>query len=86
MVVSGEFCKKPSIHVWDVENLRCLSVFRGYHQFGVSLVEFSPDNKYIFSAGYRENCPIIVYDWRQNNIIFSTQVFNTIILAILNDR
>jgi len=75
MVVSGELCKTPSIHVWDAETLKCISVFRGYHQFGVSFVEFSPDNKFVISAGFRENCPIIVYDWKLNTIIYSSQVY-----------
>lgn len=39
--------RDSSIHIWDTETIKPLSVLKGYHQYGVCAVDFS-GNKYLF--------------------------------------
>lgn len=38
--------RDSSIHIWDTETIKPLSVLKGYHQYGVCAVDFS-GNKYL---------------------------------------
>ena len=36
--------KNAEIHVWDIENLKTLSILQGFHQRGVCTLDFSGKN------------------------------------------
>ncbi|KAF7251683.1 Echinoderm microtubule-associated protein-like 5, partial [Varanus komodoensis] len=40
-VATGQVGRDSSIHIWDTETIKPLSVLKGYHQFGVCAVDFS---------------------------------------------
>lgn len=33
--------RDPSVHVWDIQTMKCLSLLRGFHQRGVCALDFS---------------------------------------------
>ncbi|KAI4583524.1 hypothetical protein MJG53_008737 [Ovis ammon polii x Ovis aries] len=40
-VATGQVGRDPSIHIWDTETIKPLSILKGYHQYGVCAVDFS---------------------------------------------
>ncbi|XP_035283834.1 echinoderm microtubule-associated protein-like 5 isoform X4 [Anguilla anguilla] len=64
-VATGQVGRDSSIHVWDTETLKPMSVLKGYHQYGVCAVDFSADGKRLASVGLDDNHTIVLWDWRK---------------------
>ncbi|KAK1171259.1 echinoderm microtubule-associated protein-like 6 isoform X3 [Acipenser oxyrinchus oxyrinchus] len=64
-VATGQVGRDPSIHVWDTQTLRCLSLLKGHHQRGVCALDFSADGKSLVSIGIDDNHSIVVWDWKK---------------------
>ncbi|XP_047458383.1 echinoderm microtubule-associated protein-like 6 isoform X2 [Mugil cephalus] len=57
--------RDPSVHVWDVQTLKCLSLLRGFHHRGVCALDFSADGKSLVSVGVDDEHSIVVWDWKR---------------------
>ncbi|XP_072121311.1 echinoderm microtubule-associated protein-like 6 isoform X4 [Mobula birostris] len=64
-VATGQVGRDPSIHVWDTQTLKCLSLLKGQHQRGVCALDFSSDGKSLVSIGLDDNHTIVVWDWKR---------------------
>uniref|UniRef100_A0A8B9D2A6 EMAP like 5 n=2 Tax=Anser TaxID=8842 RepID=A0A8B9D2A6_9AVES len=64
-VATGQVGRDSSIHIWDTETIRPLSVLKGYHQYGVCAVDFSADGKRLASVGIDDNHTIVLWDWKK---------------------
>ncbi|RXM95556.1 Echinoderm microtubule-associated protein-like 5 [Acipenser ruthenus] len=64
-VATGQVGRDSSIHIWDSEMLKTLSVLKGHHQYGVCAVDFSADGKRLASVGLDDNHTIVLWDWRK---------------------
>ncbi|XP_037397929.1 echinoderm microtubule-associated protein-like 5 isoform X4 [Pygocentrus nattereri] len=64
-VATGQVGRDSSIHIWETEFLKPLSVLRGFHQFGVCALDFSADGKRLASVGLDDNHIIVLWDWRK---------------------
>ncbi|KAG8013418.1 Echinoderm microtubule-associated protein-like 5, partial [Nibea albiflora] len=64
-VATGQVGRDSSIHIWDTETLKPISVLRGFHQLGVCALDFSADGKRLASVGLDDNHTIVLWDWRK---------------------
>uniref|UniRef100_H3AL06 EMAP like 5 n=1 Tax=Latimeria chalumnae TaxID=7897 RepID=H3AL06_LATCH len=64
-VATGQVGRDASIHIWDTETLKPLSVLKGCHQFGVCALDFSADGKRLASVGLDDSHTIILWDWKK---------------------
>uniref|UniRef100_A0A3P8RL66 EMAP like 5 n=1 Tax=Amphiprion percula TaxID=161767 RepID=A0A3P8RL66_AMPPE len=64
-VATGQVGRDSSIHIWDTETLKPMSVLKGFHQLGVCALDFSADGKRLASVGLDDNHTIVLWDWRK---------------------
>uniref|UniRef100_A0A8C4SLW8 EMAP like 5 n=1 Tax=Erpetoichthys calabaricus TaxID=27687 RepID=A0A8C4SLW8_ERPCA len=64
-VATGQVGRDSSVHIWETEMLKPLSVLKGYHQYGVCAVDFSADGKRLASVGLDDNHTIVLWDWKK---------------------
>ncbi|ELK36980.1 Echinoderm microtubule-associated protein-like 5 [Myotis davidii] len=64
-VATGQVGRDPSIHIWDTETIKPLSILKGYHQYGVCAVDFSADGKRLASVGIDESHTVVLWDWKK---------------------
>uniref|UniRef100_A0A8D0ZH93 EMAP like 5 n=1 Tax=Sus scrofa TaxID=9823 RepID=A0A8D0ZH93_PIG len=57
--------RDPTIHIWDTETIKPLSILKGYHQYGVCAVDFSADGKRLVSVGIDDSHTIVLWDWKK---------------------
>ncbi|XP_061915415.1 echinoderm microtubule-associated protein-like 6 isoform X1 [Entelurus aequoreus] len=62
---TGQVGRNPTIHVWDVQTLTCLSLLRGFHQRGVNALDFSADGKTLVSVAVDDVHSMVVWDWKR---------------------
>ncbi|XP_078516147.1 echinoderm microtubule-associated protein-like 5 isoform X2 [Lissotriton helveticus] len=64
-VATGQVGRDCTVHIWDTETIKPLSVLKGYHHFGVCAVDFSADGKRLASVGIDDNHTIVLWDWKK---------------------
>uniref|UniRef100_A0A2K6G4N4 EMAP like 5 n=1 Tax=Propithecus coquereli TaxID=379532 RepID=A0A2K6G4N4_PROCO len=64
-VATGQVGRDPSIHIWDTETIKPLSILKGCHQYGVCAVDFSADGKRLASVGIDDSHTIVLWDWKK---------------------
>nr|XP_035941418.1 echinoderm microtubule-associated protein-like 5 isoform X1 [Halichoerus grypus] len=64
-VATGQVGRDPSIHIWDTETIKPLSVLKGCHQYGVCAVDFSADGKRLASVGIDDSHTVVLWDWKK---------------------
>ncbi|KAK1339420.1 hypothetical protein QTO34_020103 [Cnephaeus nilssonii] len=64
-VATGQVGRDPSVHIWDTETIKPLSILKGYHQYGVCAVDFSADGKRLASVGIDESHTVVLWDWKK---------------------
>lgn len=75
LVASGEGnCQVPSIHIWDINTLKLLCEFSGYHSNDISVLEFLKGDQLIASCSLRDDTPIYVFDRVKRCVAFSYRV------------
>ncbi|XP_031213616.1 echinoderm microtubule-associated protein-like 5 isoform X5 [Mastomys coucha] len=72
-VATGQVGRDPSIHVWDTETIKPLSILKGYHQYGICAVDFSADGKRLASVGIDDNHTIVLWDWKKGEKLSVTR-------------
>ncbi|XP_060573407.1 echinoderm microtubule-associated protein-like 6 [Ruditapes philippinarum] len=73
LIATGQVGRDPSVHVWDAETLKSVSVLKGHHERGVCAVDFSGDGKKLVSVGLDDNHSIVVWDWRKGEKLATTR-------------
>ena len=69
IVATGQVAREPEIHVWDVEGLSTISIFKGAHDRGVCALEFTADGKRLLSVGLEDDHRVAVWDWRRGECL-----------------
>ncbi|XP_048842779.1 echinoderm microtubule-associated protein-like 6 isoform X2 [Brienomyrus brachyistius] len=72
-VASGQVGRDTTIHIWDVQTLKCLSLLKGQHQRGVCALDFTADGKNLVSVGIDDNHTIVIWDWKKGEKLASTR-------------
>ncbi|XP_045677967.1 echinoderm microtubule-associated protein-like 5 isoform X1 [Phyllostomus hastatus] len=72
-VATGQVGRDPSIHIWDTETIKPLSVLKGCHQYGVCAVDFSADGKRLASVGIDDSHTIVLWDWKRGEKLSTTR-------------
>jgi len=72
-VATGQIGRDPSIHIWDVETMKTLSILKGGHYRGVCSLSFSNDGKKLASVGLDDYHTICVWSWRKGEKLASTR-------------
>lgn len=53
---------EPNVVIWDLSSSTIISELSGAHKFGVELVKFSPDGRYLVSIGFEHDQSLTVWD------------------------
>ncbi|XP_059095788.1 mitogen-activated protein kinase-binding protein 1-like isoform X3 [Tigriopus californicus] len=72
-LVTGECGHLPSVRVWDIQEKQLVAEFPG-HKFGINVVSFAPNNKYVVSVGSQHDMIVNVWDWKNNVKVASNKV------------
>ncbi|XP_036887500.1 echinoderm microtubule-associated protein-like 5 isoform X3 [Sturnira hondurensis] len=72
-VATGQVGRDPSIHIWDTETIKPLSVLKGCHQCGVCAVDFSADGKRLASVGIDDGHTVVLWDWKRGEKLSATR-------------
>ncbi|XP_053521940.1 echinoderm microtubule-associated protein-like 5 isoform X5 [Artibeus jamaicensis] len=72
-VATGQVGRDPSIHIWDTETIKPLSVLKGCHQYGVCAVDFSADGKRLASVGIDDGHTVVLWDWKRGEKLSATR-------------
>lgn len=70
---TGQIGRDPSIHIWDVESMKTLSILKGGHFRGVCSLSFSSDGKKLASVGLDDNHSICVWSWKKGEKLATTR-------------
>ncbi|KAB0375028.1 hypothetical protein FD755_013520, partial [Muntiacus reevesi] len=73
LVATGQVGRDPSIHIWDTETTKPLSILKGYHQYGVCAVDFSADGRRLASAGLDDGHTVVLWDWKRGERLSATR-------------
>lgn len=74
-VASGEGnCNRPSIHIWDINTLKNLCEFTGYHTSDICLLEFLKNDTLLASCSLRSDTPIFIFDRIRKTVVFSYRI------------
>ena len=74
-VASGEGnTATPAILVWDINTLKTMCEFRGYHKTDIYLLEFLKNDRHLASCSLRSDTPIFIFDRVKKTVIFSYRV------------
>lgn len=74
IVATADVGQPPSVHVWCVDELACLSYLVGFHDYPVSCLKFSPEGKELASISCSPERAIAIYDWRKGEVISSGHI------------
>ncbi|XP_064600933.1 echinoderm microtubule-associated protein-like 6 [Liolophura sinensis] len=72
-VATGQVGRDPTVHVWDTQTMKTVSILKGQHQRGVCAVDFSGDGKKLASVGLDDNHCIVIWDWRKGEKLATTR-------------
>ncbi len=80
MAATGEKSKTwPAIHVWEISSQQNICIFQGLHKEGVGFLEFFKEDEFLATGGVNSNGSIIIYNIKDQTVLFSTHVRDTII-------
>ena len=71
---TGQVGDAPIIVVWDVNTQQTKSTLSGFHQGGVSLLQFNSDGKLLLSIGLDDQNSIAIYNWDQKSCVTTAKV------------
>ena len=75
LIASSDILEAPTIRIWNSNSLETLAVLQGYHRRGVCHLKFSSNGTHIASVGLDRMHSWALYDWRNNQILSSSQGF-----------
>ncbi|KAM9364927.1 echinoderm microtubule-associated protein-like 6 [Pholidichthys leucotaenia] len=81
-VATGQVGRDASVHVWDVQTLKCLSLLRGFHHRGVCALDFSADGKNLVSVGLDDRHAIAIWDWKRGEKLATARGHKEKILVV----
>lgn len=67
-IAVGEKGKNPAVRVWELGSGKTLAELHG-HKFGVTALAFSPDSRYLVSAGFRHDRSVNLWEWRAKALL-----------------
>ncbi|CAF1210286.1 unnamed protein product [Rotaria sordida] len=72
IVASGQIGENPTIHIWNPQSIKTLSVLSGKHRRGVCSLSFSASGKLLLSVGVDAPYTIAVWRWEEGINVAST--------------
>lgn len=85
-LIAGEgTCKNPEINVWDMRNDNPPISLKG-HKFGIQVLLFSPDNRYLVSIGDDNDKGLFVWDWEKETKLSLNKLSKKINTAKFNAK
>lgn len=63
--------------VWEMGEMRTVSVLEGFHRRAVTTVKFSPDGRLLATMGADDHHGLAVYDWKNSVLLCTTRLEHT---------
>ena len=82
---TGQVDRDPAIHVWDIQEMKTISIFQGVHERGVCALEFTNDGKRLLSVGLEDNHQVAVWDWRRGECISKVNGSKDKVFCVISD-
>ena len=67
-IAVGERGQAPCIIVWDISSGEQFMISSS-HKHGIGCISFSPDSRYLISAGFKHDRQLIVWEWKSRRKI-----------------
>ena len=59
----------PSVHIWEANTQKTLSILQGYHTKGICGVNFSSSGRYLLTIGLDNEHSIAIWKWIDGMIL-----------------
>ncbi|XP_029642851.1 echinoderm microtubule-associated protein-like 6 [Octopus sinensis] len=82
LVATGQVGRNPSVHVWDTDTFKSVSILKGQHQRGICAVDFSCDGKKLASVGLDDDHTIVVWDWKRGEKLATAKGYKDKVFVI----
>lgn len=82
IVATGQIGRDPPIHVWEMNEMKTLSILKGEHYRGICSLSFSADGKNLASVGLDDNHSICVWNWKKGEKLATTRGHKSKIFCI----
>jgi mitogen-activated protein kinase binding protein 1 len=69
----GERGHQPTITVWEIHTNQKIVTLSG-HKHGIGCLGFSPDGKFLVSAGFRHDKQLLCWDWASMKLVSTLKV------------
>lgn len=86
IVATADMSHPPSIHVWSVDSLNCMSYLVGVHEHVVSGLKFSLDGKQLATISTGPIRSLAIYDWRKDAVVSSGHISSAAVGYVLASR
>ncbi|XP_078490103.1 echinoderm microtubule-associated protein-like 6 [Ciona intestinalis] len=85
IVATGQVGRDPAIHLWEIESMTTLSILKGFHQRGVSSVDFSGDGKKLVSIGLDNDHSMAIWDWKRGQRLATSKTYQDKVFGVRFD-
>lgn len=75
VVATGDHGEVPCIRIWSLETLETVVVLEGFNRRAVAHLKFSSDGSKLVAVGQDAYHTIVVYDWRNNQVLSHAESF-----------
>ena len=74
----GERGQSPSVFVFEISSGKTVATIFGTHKHGIGCLVFSPDSRYLVSAGFKHDRQLIVWDWENLRAVSVQKIGNKV--------
>ena len=74
----GERGQSPSIFVFEISSGKTVATIFGTHKHGIGCIVFSPDSRYLVSAGFKHDRQLIIWDWENLRSVSIQKIGNKV--------
>lgn len=75
VAATGDHGEVPTIRIWSVETLETVVVIEGFNRRAIAHLKFSADGSKLVAVGQDRYHTVVVYDWRNNQVLSHTESF-----------
>lgn len=76
VVATGDHGEVPSIRIWSLETMETIVVLEGFSRRSIAHLKFSADGTRLVAVGQDTYHTIVIYDWRNSQIISHAESFD----------